>query len=94
MKEEHLETEAILGLARLRFEVGDSKDVLPTLTVMHNVCDELDKGKYGTLALKALVSLWRELKLGDVNDTSLAEFRAVVSRIREKWVEESEQVAE
>src|SRR5258706_5144704 len=98
MKEEHLRTEATLGLVAMRSEVSKYEDELPTITVMHMTCsamrqvsEEADKGEYGALAVKILLRLWKNLKFAEITGENISELNAVVERMYAKTAEESRQ---
>ena len=86
---QNIETEATIGLFRLRSKVHNTQDELATLIVMQNICDAADKGDYGEGAVKGLFELWRELKLEEVDGPSISELRAVVDQMHHKSVVQS-----
>ena len=82
MKESRIESAATIGLGRLR-QHGSEHEYC-TAMIMHNACEELNKGEYGERAVKALFDLWKELKLGEVTGESLSELCSVVERMHYK----------
>jgi DNA polymerase III delta subunit len=95
MKKEHLETEAILGLAAMRSELSKYEDQLPTLTVMQMICSAMrevarnaDKGEYGALAVKSLFRVWQNLKFQEVTGANISELNKVVEAMYAKTVAE------
>jgi hypothetical protein len=89
MDETHIKTEANLALFRLRSHVSNAEEEQSTLLVMCNACDALDKGEYGARAVKALLDLWRELKLKDISGASITELRAVVDAMYLKSINDA-----
>lgn len=96
MKQEHLETEAILALAAMRSELSKYADELPTITVMHMICTAMrdfahtaNKGEYGALAVKSLLQLWQNLKFREITGENISELNQVVERMYAKTVEQS-----
>ncbi len=96
MKQEHLETEAILGLAAMRSELSKYSDELPTITAMHvirtamrNFAHITDKGEYGALAAKSLLQIWQNLKFREITGENISELNQIVERMYAKTVEQS-----
>lgn len=88
MNEEELHVEATIGLGSMRRQLSKREDELPTITVMHLICgamrdfaDQADKGEYGAYAVKSLIQLWKDLKLGEVTGEKISELNAVVDRM-------------
>jgi hypothetical protein len=89
MNKQNIETESTLALVRLRSQVNTLDDELATVIVMKNICDALAKDNYGEWALKALLDLWRELKLKDISKASILELQAVVNYMHRQSINES-----
>lgn len=88
-RKQNVDTEATIGLFRLRSKVENAQDELATVIVMQNICDAADKGDYGARAVKALFELWRELKLREIDGPSISALRAVVDQMHDKSVAQS-----
>jgi len=82
--DENIETEATIGLFRLRSIVDNAQDELATVIVMQNICDAADKGDCGARAVKALFELWGQLKLRQIDGPSISDLRAVVDEMHHK----------
>lgn len=77
-RKQNLDTDATIGLFRLRSKVTNVQDELATVIIMQNICDAADKGDYGARAVQMLFELWRELKLHVIDGPSISELRAVI----------------
>ena len=59
---------------------------------MQTACGVIDKGEHGERAVKALLDLWRELKLKEISGASISDLRAVVDRMYRKSIKESKDI--
>jgi hypothetical protein len=53
-------------------------------SVMLEICGEADKGEGGALAVKSLIKIWQDLKLGDVSGETISQLSRIVDQIYEK----------
>jgi hypothetical protein len=90
MKPDNVETEAIFAKHWLQTHADNAHEVMAPAIAMREACTALDKGDMGVRAIKGLLELWREAKLGDITSESISDMHSVVDRMYEMIVKEYE----
>ena len=85
MAQSQIEVEATRALNSLRCNVRDPIEQVGTVNLMLMACENyLDKGIESQHALKALIDIWKQLKIREITTGSVSTFQAVIERLHEK----------
>jgi hypothetical protein len=83
MSQEKIKASAIIELHRLRSELPNPLDVLTVINIMKEQRLDVEQGVLSDYAAKALLKVWRQLDLINVDHESLSHRDAAVEKMHE-----------